>query len=707
MQNSNYFKKRFIPALVVPLAAGLSANVHAQQAGVRSMLEEVVVTAQRKEESLQDTPIAVSAFGVQDLERMAITDLTDLGDLVPSLAVTPFAGDRASPILFIRGMGVVNIQTTQDSAVGLYIDGVPIGRASGLANDIAELERIEVLRGPQGTLYGRNTTGGAINFVTRKPHDQFGFSQTVNLGNFDYRSSKTTVNLPVSDKLLTKFAYLYSEKDGWLDNNGPGSVDYYQERDKAGQFSLRYLPTDNLTVDYSYDFSSMRYGNAFYQVTGGQKVDRVESTDQAFGLSPSDAEISGHALTLTLERDYATFKSITSYRDLETDVFQNYIGLFYQNSLTDQDQVSQEFQVIGQVGDRFDYTAGLFYYRETSDEFGYSEFGFLPSPDIWRVEAEAKSLAVYGQGTWRPPVLDDRLELTLGLRYTEDEREAEKWFISNLFTGELIPPIYLKGDNDWSNLNPTVTFDYAVNDNVNSYLRIASGYRAGGYNTRSTEEGFPLGFDEEEVLSYEWGVKSQLFDNRLRLNAAAYYNSYEDLQISQFRPGIVFTDIINAGEATVKGAELELTALLGSRLTASMSYAYMDANYKEYVDNNVDLADDRTVPHTPRHSGRVALQYDLPSPSYGDYSLHVEMRAKGKSFSGPRPKDFNESYELINARLALENISVGNGQLRVALWGKNITDEEYTTLTTNFGEPNIASVYGTPRTYGVEATYEF
>lgn len=703
-------KKRILCSCIagsVAFAFAGSGAIAASNEGYRA-LEEVVVTAQKREQSLQDTPIAITTLSGESLEKLGVTDLTDLRGLSPSLSIAPFAGDRASPIVFVRGMGTITVQTTQDSAVGLYVDGVPLGRATGLATEIAEIERVEVLRGPQGTLYGKNATAGAVNFVTRKPHDEFSFKTALGFGNYSAFSSRTVVNAPISDNLFIKAAYMKSQRDGWVRNhaNLADQADYYEEDNKAGQFALRYLPSDTLTIDYSYDQSSMEYGNSYYQITHGITVDRADGVAQDFGLEPSKSEISGH--TLTIEKnltDTLLLRSITSYRDVETDVYQNYIGAFYQNSVVDQFQYSQEFQLVGDYSDSIQYVAGVFYYLEESEERGISYFGFTPYVDDWYVEGKAESIAAFGQVTWTPDILDKRMDITLGARYTKDSREADKWFLGDLFTGPLANPIELSGDRSDSKFNPSVTVNYTFSDALNGYAKIATGYRAGGFNTRSTVAGFAAGFAPEEVISYEAGIKSQFNNNRTRLNAAVYYNDYEDLQVSQFRPGIVFTDILNAGKAVTQGVELELSSLITDRLAVDLFYSYIDAEFKEYVDSGVDHASEYSVPYAPKDTARLGLEYEVGDFGHGTYTVSVDYQYQSKTFSGPRPMDYNDSYGILNGRISLSDIPFGNkGTLRVGLWAKNILDKEYTVLTSNLG--SIASVYGTPRTYGLDIIFE-
>jgi iron complex outermembrane receptor protein len=297
------------------------------------------------------------------------------------------------------------------------------------------------------------------------------------------------------------------------------------------------------------------------------------------------------------------------------------------------------------------------------------------------------------------------MDITLGARYTRDDREADKDFLSNLFTGPIVDPIQLSGDRTDSKFNPAVTINYTFSDVVNGYAKVATGYRAGGFNTRSTLQGFAAGFGPEDVISYEAGVKSQFNDNRSRLNAAVYYNDYDDLQVSQLRPGVVFTDILNAGNAVTQGLELEFSTLLTERLKLDMFYAYIDAEFKEYIDSDIDYADVYSVPYSPENTARIAVDYELGSLEHGTYSFNLDYQYQSKTFSGPRPADFNESYETLNARLNLSDTPVGDkGALRLGIWMKNMLDEEYTVLTSNLG--SIASVYATPRTYGIDIIYE-
>lgn len=698
------------------------------------VLEEVTVTAQKRAEPLQETPIAISAFSSDSLEKLGISDMTDLRGNVPSLSVAPFAATRAAPVVFIRGMGNIDVQSTRDGAVGVYVDGVSLGRASGLATEIADLERVEVLRGPQGTLYGRNTTGGAINFITQKPTDEFEFKQQITAGNYNLLKSVTSVNGGLTEKISAKATYQITQRDGWVENTSTqaNQIDFNEDDSKAGNFALRALVTDSVTIDYSYDFSSLDYGNGYYQkvrIAPGMEAynpapydgdsDRQDKTD-LYAISPSETEVKGHNITVAWELENVTLKSITAHRELDDSLFQNYNNLFIQTNQQEQWQLSQEFQAIGNVGSSIEYVTGLYYFNEHSEEWQNSDVMVAAAtyaPDTWATDADSKSYAVYGQGSWTPAA-NENLRLTLGLRYTKDEREATKIFINDLTT--ISPPgTSITGKEDFSKVNPTFTIDYAINDNINTYAKVATGYRAGGFGTRSTAAAFSNGFDEENVTSFELGIKSDIYEKRVRLNAALFANKYEDLQISQKRNPEIFTDIINAGEASINGLELEVTALISEGLTADFYYSYLDAEYDEYLDTVyadendfvgtvTDLADEKKVPYSPKGAAKIGLEYALTPVSYGQYIFNIDFQWQDDTYSGPDKESLNDSYSIVNGRAQLANIAMPQGDLRVALWGKNLTDEEYTTITTNFSSAGFtAAMFGTPRTFGVDAIYEF
>jgi iron complex outermembrane receptor protein len=672
-------------------------------------LEEVVVTAQKRAEPLQKTPIAITAMTTRELEYQRVDNLMNLASKIPSLNIVPFTANRAAPNLSIRGMGNTDSQTTKDNAMGIYIDGVPVGRGVGLAADIADLERIEVLRGPQGALYGRNTTSGAINFITIKPEKDFSFEQGLTFGSDDLFASKTRINAPLTEQLFSRLSYMRSSKDGWVKNTNtalPNQVDFNEDDKEAAKLALRLLAVNNFTADLGIDYSKMTYGNIFFQRVAGPTAvtGRQESALPVQGLTPSKTRVEGQNLTLGWQLDHLVLKSITGVRKMSNRTHQDYINIFTQDYDQTQDQLSQEFQAVGDALDRrVEYVAGLFYFKENGDEQVRSVYP-AGRTDMWRVQAESTSTALYGQLSWKPAMLEDRLRLTLGARQTHDERSATKQFIiSDMFpaaAGMVVP-----GNKRFKKFTPTYTADYTFSDTVSGYAKIANGYRAGGFNTRSTIDGFRAGFNPERVRSTEAGVKSDLFDRKLRLNAALFHSKYADLQVDQQRALPIFTDTLNAGKASVKGAELELTALLARGLTTNLFYTWLDAKYDSYVDNGVDYAIHRHMPNSPKGQGGAGLRYEGERMSWGRLSASLDYKWQSEFYAGPKHDTWTNGYGIWNARVGLADIRLPQGKLRVALWGKNLADKEYRLATTNLGV--ISAQFGEPRTLGIDAIYEY
>ncbi|ROS04850.1 iron complex outermembrane receptor protein [Sinobacterium caligoides] len=758
------FTRKPLAVMIATASLGLlSGNAVAAE---NLALEEIVVTAEKREATLQDTPISLAAFDDTALTKFGIDNMGDLEGLTPNLSITPFPNSRSSLVVFIRGIGNNDSQTTQDPAVGVYMDGVYIGRSVGLTTDVAALERIEVLRGPQGTLYGRNTTGGAINYVTAKPSQEFAFEQTIGAGNNDHWASKTTIDSgEVVDGLTGKLTYLRSHNGGWVENLGNGN-DFGEEDNEAGRIALSFAATEALTVDYSYDFSEVEGPQQFYQSTavpagaeqamaynlaasgftpesvafyapiftaGLQGNDKRQSEGQWSGdVEDSQTKVSGHNLTVSYDLGGAVFKSITGYRKLDESIVQDYSGGpaegFHVNVDIAHEQWSQEFQLVGDVGERLSYVAGLYYYYEEGlEKEADTAPGMYPIPGVKPtgqgvgfvskyvivdryIDSENTAYAAYGQLTYTPALLDDRLDLTVGVRYTEDHREVEKADIINFPTDAAV-----KGKQTYSNTNPSFTALFNWTDDLSTYAKVVNGYKSGGFNARSTYEGIQRPFDEEELWSYEAGLKSMWLDNRLRVNAAVFYNDYENMQIQQITDNskIFLTDVFNAGEATTQGIELDVTAQLTKTLAITANYAYLDADFDKVTNGNTgaDVTADYTMPFAPEESYSLVLDHVVP---LGEQVLRSTLNYnwRGVQYGTAANADMKgfevPHYGLLNGRIALEGVALGenSGELTLALWGKNLTDEEYIVHSISQGVTHNG-YFGEPRSYGLDLTYNY
>lgn len=723
------------------IGAAIGLALGCQAALAAPALEEVVVTAQKRTESLQDTPISIAAFDNQALENKGINSVVDLQAQVPNLQLTPHPNSATTARVFMRGVGNNDDQITQDPSVAVYLDGVYVARSQGLAMDVADIERIEVLRGPQGTLYGRNATGGAINFITRAPElDRLGVKQTFTFGNRNLFRSRTSLNLPLAENLAMKVSYLTVDQDGFIKaaNDQAGFSTFGEKDREAWRADLLWQPNDVFELRYSYDRSNVDdtpvavVGLEEFQLgipTEGHRPSHANPN--IAGLQPNEVVAEGHTLTATWELAPAlTLKSITAYRELENYTNQSYF--FSGNGVTSnasdhiydttidstQDQFSQELQLLGDALDgRLQYIAGLYYFRETGDSYDTTTLYYHPgsgtalTPPVFQERngsIENKAYAVFGQATYTPSILEERLHVTLGARWSKDERNAT---LENYVFG-FLNPTSPQGDaeNDFTDFSPSLVVGYDISDTINAYAKVVQGYKTGGFNVRaSSSAAFARGFDPEELMSYEVGVKSEMLDNRLRLNAAVFYASYDDIQIqAQTVPNDpTKTDVLNAGEATIEGVELDMTALLTDGLTLNLNYAYLNADYEKIKDplSGGDISDRFQFVNAPQHSGTIDLEYIFPPMSFGTLTANVGYNWQEEKFtSSTDSRLVVDDYGLLNARLTLSEIPAAQGHLKVAVWGSNLEDKEY--YAAHFSAIGNYSIFGEPRSYGIDLTYE-
>ncbi len=749
-------------------------------ANAQERLEEIIVTAQKREQSLQDTPISLTAIGSSALEAMRFTDISDLSGNVPNMMIRQSAGDASGATISMRGTVTTNTNINFEPTVGVYLDGVFISKNTGALLDVVDLERIEVLRGPQGTLYGKNTIGGAINLVTRKPEDEFGIRAKVGVGNYEERLGMVTVNLPAIGtigeglgKLSSKVTYRVYQRDGWVENDFvpgrfalPVSSDTLGEKDDtAARVSLLWDANDTWSVSYDYDMSEMNRTPPYLQLTNitpnglfdpdgalcspvptrncyaytgldqYASKDRIKhgSNDHSF---TADTRVEGHAATIQGdELDWGslgdvTLRSITAYRStnehslLDLDGSNIDIASFLRD--VGYDVWSQEFQLIGKT-DTLDYVLGVYYLEEEAEVnnpgtfFGFFRvFGATINPVITQYGFDNSAAAVYGQVDWRPAdeAFDNRLKITVGGRFTGEEKDFHKLRVES--NGRVSVP-YTDVQDSYQDFSPMLAISWDISEESTVYAKIAEGFKSGAFNhAATTVDTFRDGFDPESLISYELGLKSRWLDQRLQLNGAIFYSDYEDIQISNFKadPNAGNVSVIdNAGKANISGAELELVALLTEGLTLNASYGYLDGDYEEYkvfvpaLNTVVDVKDQREFPMLSHNTANLALSYDRPLGEVGDLQIRLSWSYIDDMamFAENSDSTYIDAYSLVSGRVAIGNISMGaDGALEVALWGKNLTDEEYFNSGIDFGAFGFTvNQFGEPRTYGIELSYEF
>jgi iron complex outermembrane receptor protein len=707
-------------------------------------LEEVVVTAQKREESSQKTPISLAAFSTADLENKGINSLVDLRSEVPNLQLTPHPNSTTTTRVFMRGVGNNDDQITQDPSVAVYLDGVYVARSQGLASDVADIERVEVLRGPQGSLYGRNATGGAINFITKAPElGRFGFQQALTVGNSNLLRSRTQADLPLGETAALELSYLKVSKNGYADNPGSGVSRWGDQDRSAYRAALHWQPIDAVDIRYSYDHSQIddTPGLINYSPNFPQIAKRPSSGSPFVNdLRANDITAQGHNLTIAWEiEDSLTLKSITGYRKLDNYTDQNYLTdaltgtgnplaslfvgkpVFITEFDSSQHQFSEELQASGDtMNSQLEYVAGLYYFSEKADS--YDTTVSVQGLDERWVTIDNSAYAAFGQGTYTPSILDEQLHITLGLRYSHDNRKATMDTLHSAPNGAA-PATYNGGANPFSgdgnksfhDLSPSMIVAYDVDADINVYGKIAKGYKTGGYNVRAPQLRFGEGFDQENLISYELGLKSQWWDNRVRFNSAVFLAKYDDIQVNvQSDPNNAsITDVLNAGKATISGAEVELSGRLTEGLTAALNYAYLDASFDKVRDaNGTDVTSQFQFPEAPHNSYSVNLQYEFPATPIGVFTAMADYSWQSEKFSASNAKPANGSlfiiddYALLNARLNLSEIPVGTGSLRASLWGRNLEDKHYYTSLFDLRVAQGA-FYGEPRSYGIDLVYQY
>ena len=736
---------------------------------------EIVVTAQRRAERLVDVPISVSALGSEGIERAGIANVNNIGTYIPNIQINQTVGNTYGPLISIRGLAPSSdTSLARDQPVGLYVDGVPIAKSTGAAFDTIDLERVEVLRGPQGTLYGKNTIGGAVNLITRRPTGEFGGTAALSVGEGGLFTQRLTVDLPaIGDEdggfgaLKAKVAYSGRQFDGFYENTGP-SEDFGQQDLNAGRVDLLWELGNRFSLAYAYDITDSKGTPAMLAISapgllaatnpliaGQIHTSRPKSiaNDAAFD---SDFEVSGHAITAEFDAGSGalgdvTLKSITAWRSMDSHSASDFDGTA--NDLVRfvldnrYRQFSQELQVIGS-GERIDFTLGAFYMRDRYSvynprwnfQFGGNRF------DLSERGANAYSIAGYGQLTWTPPLLEDRLDIAVGLRWTRDHKRTRELFLSNnnyaanpnnpnsgvfqrgpggvpitrsgnppagarpgaggIGPSDLIP---LENSKSWSQLNPELNITYKLRDDWNVYGRVATGFKSGGFNdTAANNAAFNTPYDPEKLLSFEIGTKGSWFDRRLSLNAAVYHSIYEDFQAGVFVPEFVTTNIINAGRALFTGFEIEGQVRPVDDLILNFGYGYLDARYDEFVlPTGVDVTDTYKIPLAPKHNYLIGGVYTIDLGFAGlETSLNYSWRSKQWGTITPDTLSTRKAYGLLDGRIALTDIALGGTTLEVAVWGKNITDEEYWVSGINLST-HVVRQWGDPQSFGVEAKLRF
>ena len=845
--------------------SGAAAPEDAAKPASSEGLTEIVVTATKRETNLQRTPISISVMGADTIRERKVQSLLDLADGgVPSLRVATFEARQSALTIGIRGIVPLDAnQPAREQGVGIYIDGVYLGRQHGLNTALFDVERIEVLKGPQGTLFGRNTEGGALSMVSKAPSGKFGGRIEGGFGNIGSFNGGVHLDLPETAGFSVKLDGVISHQGAITKNPLAGQQGWGYYNRKGGRIAVRWKPTDNITNDFAYDVAKdentpfysqlLNYNpnnclsggtNAAPQaipagstcVTPGTAFTGTQGTIRAL---PPGVVVNGTTLQrvadigvpqkLSVDRTHGftnTFKwkispeielrSITAWRGVDVQQWDNSGGYhrvplinytaacvgancaFSRYSLADlhQRQFSQEFQAVGSIGS-VDYVAGLYYFNEhvTDDAATPNTIGatfvsatsatYAPIPfctatnpataanfvgvavrgcNIDRAsEVFSKSYAAYGQMTWNPT---EALHITVGGRYTEDRKKGVLLASRNIDYRDpanaaiLARNGYVPLDKKWTRFNPTATIAYDVSDTVHVYAKYASGYRAGGASSRTSDY---RAFNPEDVKSYEVGMKADFWDRRARFNLAAYIMDRNGSQVdlSTIQPTATgnFNNLVtfNApGTTKIRGIEADLTLKPAQGLTMGLSYAYtytdvppVSVTYTAFCTgvatpstactsagqalNSTTALQKFYIVFTPRNAAAGTIDYEVPVSGDTRVKFHLDANYASATQSFDQFATKADSSFIVNGRISLLDIGLGGGaaKFNLSVWGRNLFDEQHVyrrdpsnslpSVQTSpvTGVPNVVAIgnvgnilgdYGNfnpPRTFGMDASVKF
>ena len=723
-------------ASIAVSGVAVTAPVMAQdEAASAESGDEIIVTARRREENLLDVPIAVSAFSGEALELRGALDLTDIGNITPNTTLETSRGSNSTLSAFIRGIGQQDPVSGFEPGVGIYLDDVYLNRPQAAVLDIYEVERIEVLRGPQGTLYGRNTIGGAVKYVTKRLPQEFALSARATVGTYDQADGVVTVSAPIGEIVRVGGSVARLSRGGFGDNLTTGLENYNKDVWAArGTLELGGYGAPvsvRISGDYSHDKSDPRGGHRIIPglLSGAPVLDNVFDTRGGLVDPKQDIEAYGLAMNISVDlSDTLTLRSISAWRKDDTltpidfdalpaadvDVPGGYFN----------EQVSQEVQLLVDAGP-FSGMVGAYYLDATADTlFDVRLFTTLSGLTAFTNAAvDTETYAIFGDFTYD---LSEQLSLSVGGRYTWDKRTANILRQNYLGGGS---PFFggagvafgaastnFSGQRDFKKFTPRVSLSFKPTPDDNIYASFSQGFKGGGFDPRGVGANAPdlngngirgendevaafLSFRPESVDSYEVGYKGNAFDGGLTFALAGFYADYKDVQIPGSVACIVsglpsFCGVTsNAGKATFKGVELEFNARLGEsvandgdRLNLLGAVGYIDAKFDQYISNiasvPTDVAAFRDVQNTPSWTASATLAYMTPVGA-GRLNLGttVSYRSSTTQFEIPNPYIDQSGYALVDASLVY---TAPDDRWSIGLYGKNLLDKEYKTSGYSF-----------------------
>ncbi len=715
------------------MSAAFAAGAWAQATDT-SELDQVVVTAQRREQSAQDVGIALSVISGDQLAARGVTNVNQLQYQTPSLEVVPAFGG-GQPQFRLRGVGFDDYATNNTPTVGVYVDEVAYPVPAATQGVLYDIDRVEVLRGPQGTLYGRNTTGGAINFITKRPTSTLSAGVTAEYGRFDSAKVEGFVSGPISETLKGRLSAVTEQGGAWQKNRVTGQKLGDADR-SAARGQLDWTPTDKVDVllnaHYGRDQSD---GQGLYLLNVPGQTGDTKRNATGWGVSSTFAALagvganakpsrdntsSGGSITANIDLDFAKLTSISAYDKLKRRELNDWDAKPTSESDTfwssDVDVFSQELRLASKAAGPLNWVAGAYYSHQSLDEVFLTDFtqslGFITNTHYTQ---KVESLSGFGQAEYS---LSPRLKAIVGARYEHEERDLQ-----NFATEIGGAPLFTNGNrhtslNEWSG---KAGLEFKADENVLLYANVSRGVKSGGFTVYNSPFGDQINaFKPEVVVAYEAGFKGDLARN-LRLNGSAFYYDYKNQQVL----GVVINPtngaigrITNAPKSEIYGAELELQWTPIHGLQISQSFGYKKGSYKEYfdVDATTAVKNAATGLWTAQTTDKSGQDLGFPRVSYGgsvSYSWSVGafdvQAATDYAYRDTLHSFLGDTYDVKAYWLANANLTLQpkEGPWSVGLWGRNIFNEKYDVTRNYFLASAKIGAAGKPATYGVRASYAF
>ncbi|MBO9717074.1 MAG: TonB-dependent receptor [Pseudoxanthomonas sp.] len=710
-------------------AAGQQKEVKATQ------LDTVTVTARKREETLQDVPVAVTAFTPEALDTLNIKDLGDLDAQVPNLTIYAARGSTSTVTAYIRGIGQADPLWGVDPGVGIYLDDVYIARPQGALLDVFDVERIEVLRGPQGTLYGKNTIGGAIKYVSRGLREETEGFASLTVGNYSQLDAKAGIGGSIGDGVLRgRVAVASMNRDGFGENLANGQPVSDKEinavRAQFGAFA-----SEDFDVQFSLDWMDDQSGVRGAQMLAPNPLAPAyppldDRYDIRSGMgNVNDTTMKGASATVNwrLNADWA-LKYVIAKRESDTHTMIDFdttpLKLVDVEAFYNDEQVSNELQANFDAGGRSRGVMGLYWFN---GDAGGQVLNYFWNPALptaltnplfgdTQGYVNTSSIAAYADWTFD---LSEALKLDLGARYTDEDKHAvalNQFYTTPQYTTAWGTAANFDKTVNFKNFSPKASLDYQFTQDIMGYLSFSRGFKSGGYNIRANTTAVPRSgepFQDEQVDSYEIGSKMSFLDQRMFLNLAYFYNQYEDIQLSVFTSYTLpngsqsfFGDFTNAGKGTVQGVEAEYQFLPTEHWLISGNLAWLDAKYDEFMSGGVDIADSQYFTNAPEFSGALNAEWRTALDNGGNLAARVTYAYQSEVWptTDLSPAIKQPGYGLVNAGV-IWNV---NDAWTLSLQGSNLTDEEYRTTGYNIAAYGVLTgFYGPPRQYSLMARYDF